>query len=311
MGVVERFQKGPGKGSEADSAKRRKRGVVMSYAYTGVQVVVNFLYVPLLLSTIGQDEYGLYQTVGSIMAYIVSISSVLSAGVGRYYSMYKAEGDEHMMENTLAMAKRLYWGLSALAFLVVGVLIPIFRAAYAESFTAAQLDECSIMLAVMTVNTVVTFNNSVNIAAINANERFVFLRGVSMVTLAAQPVLVAVVANFWPNAVVITLVILSMNILSSSLQRVFARGFLKVRYTFHGWDRKVVRGLLGFSVAIMLVAVADQIFWTSSNLVVAYFFGAGPVAVYAVGSQVYKAYMSAGMGVSGVFFQRVSEALPP
>ena len=90
--------------SDASPSKRRKQGIVISYAYTLAQIVVNFLYIPLLLSIIGQDEYGLYQTVGPIMSYVVSINSVLSAGVGRYYSMYKAEGDERMMENTLAIA---------------------------------------------------------------------------------------------------------------------------------------------------------------------------------------------------------------
>lgn len=291
---------------EADPSRRRKQGVVVSCLYTTVQVVVNFLYVPIVLSTIGRDEYGIYQMVGSIMVYVVSINSILSAGVGRYYSMYKAEGNERMMENTLAIAKRLYWGLSVLALIVVGIIIPVFREIYVGSFTSAQLDECSVMLAVMAVNTVVTFNNAVNIAAINANERFVFLKAASMATLVAQPFLIILVAGVYPNAVIITLVILSMNILSSTLQRVFAQSFLQVKYTFHGWDKALVRGLLSFSVAIVLVAVADQVFWTSSNLIIAYFYGAGPVAVYAVGSQVYKAYMSAGMGVSGVFFQRVS-----
>lgn len=286
---------------------RRRHGVYISYAYTAIQVIVNFLYVPILLSTIGRDEYGLYQTVGSVMAYIVSINSVLAAGVGRYYSMYKAEGDERMMENTLAIAKRLYWILSAAALLVVVLLIPLFRNSYSDSLSSSQLDECAAMLLIMAVNTVVTFNNTIYIAAINANERFVFLRLVSMATLIAQPFIILLVARVWPTAVVITCVILFMNIVSAVLQEAYARHYLQVRVYFHGWDRNLVKGLLIFSSGIILVTIADQIFWSSSNLVIAFFFGAGPVAVFAVGSQVYKAYLSAGTGISGVFFQRVSE----
>lgn len=293
--------------SDASPSKRRKQGIVISYAYTLVQIVVNFLYIPLLLSIIGQDEYGLYQTVGPIMSYVVSINSVLSAGVGRYYSMYKAEGDERMMENTLAIAKRLYWGLSVLAVLVVAGIIPVFRAVYAGSFTPGQVDECCVMLCVLVVNTVVTFNNTINIAAINSNERFVFLKGSQLLTLVAQPVLILVLGRVFPNALVITIVILAMNILCATMQRVFAQGFLHVSYRYHGWDERLVRGLLGFSVAVVMVTVADQVFWSSSKLIVAYFYGSASVAVYAVGAQVYSAYMQAGMAVAGVFFQRVSE----
>ena len=39
---------------------QRRRGVVVSYVYTAAQAIVQLIYVPLLLSCIGQDEYGLY-----------------------------------------------------------------------------------------------------------------------------------------------------------------------------------------------------------------------------------------------------------
>lgn len=297
----------PAEEAERDRSKRRRDGILMSYAYTFAQVAVNLVYVPLLLSTIGRTEYGLYQTVGAIMSYIVSVNGILSAGVSRYYSMYKAEGNERMMESTLALAKRLYWAISVVAVLVILLLIPLMRAAYSETYTPSQLDECSWMLVVLAVNMVVTFNNSVNIAAINACERFVFLKGTQLATLVLQPVLIIVIGRVFPNAVTITLVVLAMNVLCSALQRIYAQGFLEVRYTFHGWDRALLRGLLGFSATVVLVTVADQLFWNSGKLLIGYFAGADLVAVYGVGAQVYNAYMSAGLAISGVFFQRVSE----
>lgn len=93
----------------------RKNGVLISYFYTAAQIIVQLVYVPLLLSCIGRSEYGLYQLVGSVMSYVVSINSVLASGVGRYYCMYKVDGDENMAENTLAIAKRMYWVLSGLS----------------------------------------------------------------------------------------------------------------------------------------------------------------------------------------------------
>ena len=47
----------------------RSKGAIMNYLYMGVQVIVNLIYVPLLLSFIGTAEYGLYQLIGSVMAY--------------------------------------------------------------------------------------------------------------------------------------------------------------------------------------------------------------------------------------------------
>ena len=72
-------------------ANSRRVGALLSYVYMAVNVVVQLIYVPLLLSSIGRDEYGMYQLIGSIMAYVISINGVLSAGVGRFYCKYIAE----------------------------------------------------------------------------------------------------------------------------------------------------------------------------------------------------------------------------
>lgn len=293
--------------TEKSGGQRRRAGAVISYAYMIAQIVVQLVYVPLLLAGIGQDEYGLYQLVGSIMSYIISVNSVLAAGVSRYYCMYRSEGNDKKAANTLAIAKRLYWIVSAVALVVVGSLIPVLQFVYRGSFTAAQLNECSAMLIVLGLNTVVTMNNTINIAAITAQERFVFLKGSQLLTLIAQPAAVIVLIGAVPNALMVTLVVLAMNGLCTLIQRIYAKSFLKVDYTFYGWDKNLVKGLLSFSVAIVLVVAADQIFWKADQLIIGYLSGAALVAVYAVGSQIYMAYMNIGTVVSSVFFPRVSE----
>lgn len=271
-----------------------------------VSIVVQLVYVPLLLSCIGQDEYGIYQFIGSIMAYIVSINGILAAGVGRYYCMYKAQGDERMMESTLAIAKRMYWAMSAVTLAVMAVVTVVFRFAYASAFTPAQVDECSIMLFVLGINCVVTMNNAINISVITANESFVFLKGSQIVALVMQPLLVIFLARLFPSALTVTLVVLLMNVLCATVQRLYAKNVLRAKYTFHGWDRSLARGLIGFSASIIMVTLADQIFFKTDQLIVGYLFGAGPVAIYAVGAQIYVAYMSVGTAISSVFLPKVS-----
>lgn len=288
------------------ASTQRKAGVLLSYAYSVAQVLVYLVYVPLLLSGIGRDEYGLYQFVGSAAAYIVSISNILSFGVGRFYSKYFAENDQKNMENTLAISKRLYWALSGIGFLLFGVLAVGVQFAYAGSFSQSQLNECSAMLMVLAANTMVTMNNTINSAAITVNERFIFQRALQLAVLVAQPILVVVLIQFFPNALTVTVAVLVLNIANASIQRIYAQSVLKTRYTYHGWDKELAIGLVKFSGAILLVTIADQIFWNADQLIIGYFYDAGAIAIYAVGAQIYKAYMPIGTAVSGVFFPKVS-----
>lgn len=284
-----------------------RSGAVISYVYMAAQILVQLAYIPILLSVIGQAEYGLYQLIGSIMAYIVSINGVLASGVGRYYCMYRVSGDAEKMENTLAIAKRLYLLLSLCCVLAIAVIIPVFQSVYKGIFTESQLNECSLMLIVLGINAIVTMNNAINIAVITASEHFVFLKGSQLVTLIIQPVIVLLFAHLMPNALFVTLVVLAMNVLCSTGQRVYAKSVLRARYTYHGWDSCLAKSLLHFSAAIVLVTIADQVFWKTNQLIVGYFYGPELVAVYAVGAQIYSAYMSLGTSISSVYLPRVSE----
>ena len=282
-------------------------GIFITYAYIFVQALVGFVYVPMLLHNIGQAEYGLYQLVGSVMSYIISINGILSAGVGRFYCKYKAEGNTELMESTLAIAKRIYWVLSVVVLIAIFILAFVIRAAYSNSLSSDQLDECVAMLIVLGVNTVVTMNNSINYSAITAYERFVFLKGSQLLSFAIQPFFVYFLTTVYHNALIVTIVVLATNVLCSLAQRIYAKRILKISYKYHGWDHKLSKGLLFFSGAIVLVTIADQIFWKTDQLIVGYFYGASAVAIYSVGAQIYTIYMTIGTAVSSVYLPRVSE----
>lgn len=283
-----------------------KAGAFVSYAYTFAHIAVQLIYVPILLNYIGQAEYGLYQLVGSIMSYIVSINGVLSAGVGRYYCMYRAEGDEARAENSLAIARRIYYILTVVTAFAIALLIPAMNSVYSSSLTPDQLEELSLMLVVLGLNCIVTMNNTVSIAVISAYERFIFLKGSQLIAVIAQPLMVVALVSVVPNALMVTLVVLFMNASCAIVQRMYARKVLGVQWRYRGFDKCLIKGIVGFSASILLVTVADQIFWKTDQLIIGYFMGADSVAIYAVGAQIYSAYMCIGIAVSSVFLPRIS-----
>lgn len=286
---------------------RRQNGVLVSYVYMIGQIVVQLAFVPLLLRVIGQTEYGLYQLIGSVMAYVVSINGVLSAGVGRFYCMYKANKDEEKMENCLAIAKRLYVVISVLCVIVILALVLVVRFFYQAAFSAAQLNECSLMLLIMGANMIVVMFNTLSVCTITANERFVFLKISQLACLILQLPLVCVFARFFGNALMVCCVVFVTNSICALIQVVYEKRVLKIKSTYHGWDSSLAKSLLRFSTSIVLVTLADQIFWKCDQLIIGYFFGPNQVAVYSVGSQIYGAYMSVGIAVASVFLPRVSE----
>ena len=73
---------------------QRKIGITISYLNIVLHAIMGFVYVPLLLHYIGKSEYGLYQLIGSFIAYFSIMDFGLTAAVVRFYTKYKAEGNK-------------------------------------------------------------------------------------------------------------------------------------------------------------------------------------------------------------------------
>lgn len=285
----------------------RKSGAILSYVLSIVQIVVNLLYVPLLLNTIGQKEYGLYQMIGSIIAYMNIVNGTLSAGATRYYSKFYVLGDQQGMVNTIAVLKKIYRWLNVIIAGVTAIAAVAIRIVYAKSFSRQEMLESIIILIVLAINLMVTMNNTISISVITSNQKFVFLKATTLITTIAQPFLVLIGIHFFPYALTVSLMQLLANTITRTWQHWYAIHNLGMTSQGATHDSQLQKGILGFSTAIIVGSIADQLFWHTDQLILGYMFGTAVVAVYSVGSQIVNVYEPLGGAVSSVFLPRVSE----
>ena len=286
---------------------QRKIGIILSYIYTATHVVVNLLYVPLLLRTIGQSEYGLYQLVGSLIAYISVMESLLSAGVVRYYCKYKNENNQEKMENVLAISQRIYSVFSLIVCVCGVALIFAFKSLYVSSLSPFEMQESIIMLVLLIANIIINIMNYVYVAVITASERFIFLKVISILSTIVQPALVYLLIKKYPYAIVIVISVVLINLLVAFVRRIYSKKVLNATIHYHGKDSEFVKGLFQLSSTILFALIADQIFWKADQLVIGKVLNTSAVAVYSVGSQIYMNYTPLGTAISSVFMSRLSK----
>lgn len=291
----------------ADSSRQRKLGVILGYVNTAVQTVVSFLYTPLLLGGIGQSEYGLYQIIGSLTAYINIFESMLTASVLRFYCQEKSEGDAEGMETVLAVARRLYAACSCLVVVSAAAFAAFFQTAYSATLTEGELREGLAMLAIVCANIVVNMLFYTYSVVVQGNERFVFAKLLELAGLVIQPVLVIVLIGGCPQAIVISVVQLAVSLASCVVKRFYAVGRLRCRIRAHGPARRMTRSMLGFSGIMFVSMVADIVFAKTGQLLVGIAMSASAVAIFSVGYQVYQAYATLGRMVSTVFVPHVTD----
>lgn len=293
---------------EEERSLSRKKGAILAYVYSFSQIAVNLLYVPLLLTGIGQSEYGLFQMIGSIMAYICMMEVMISGGVTRFYCKFFFEANDHGMDSTLASARSIFIKFGCVAFVAVAIAAVVVSVLYSHVLTEFQVVEATVMLLILAANLNITMHNSLNVAVINAHERFVFLKTIQILSVVLQPVVVLILLNFFPFAVTVCVVQLMANLACAIAQWVFARKILGAKVRLCEGYEGLKRDLIAFSGGILLMLIADQLFWKTNQLVLGYMGGMGVVAVYSVAMQIAQtAYQPLGTAISSVFVPKVSQ----
>lgn len=285
----------------------RKIGIVISYINIILHAVIGFIYVPLLLHYIGKSEYGLYQLIGSFIAYFSIMDFGLTAAVVRFYAKYKAVNDKIGMENILAVAARGY-GIIAVILFVVGVICYInLDIIFSASMTDAELATAKTLFLLLLFNIVITLTTMMFRAVINANEKFLFLKGTETLQMLLQPVLVVLVLNQYPSAVTVAAVQTFLNICLIIARCYYCFAKLKIKIKFHYLNKQLLSDIKKLASSVFVVVLIDQVFFKTNQIILGIVGGTSAVAVYSISSLIYMNYMALSTAISGVYLPYVTE----
>lgn len=285
---------------------QRKLGIFLSYINIGIQSILGFVYIPILLHYIGRNEYGLYQLMGSFIAYFSIMDFGLSTAVIRFYTKYLKQKNQIGMENILAISVRCYGIVTVLMMILGGGMYTFLDIVFSNSMTLAEIMEAKNIFLLLLLNITITLSTMVFRSVINAHERFLFLKGIETIQLILQPVLVILMLEQHPSAFSVALAQTILNLILSVVRIYYCFVKLHVRIQFHYWDRELLTGFLRLSLSVFAVTLIDQFFWKTNQIILGIINGTAEVAVYSIASLIYMNYMSLSNAISGVYLPHVT-----
>ena len=99
-----------------------KTGAILSLLSFGAANVLGLLYTPFMLRMMGQEEYGLYSLVASVVSYLTMLDFGFGNAIVRYTSQYRATGRISELPYMFGMFSMLYAIVGVLA-LALGLAI--------------------------------------------------------------------------------------------------------------------------------------------------------------------------------------------
>lgn len=284
---------------------QRKAGVILSYLSMGINSLIQLIYVPMLLYYLTKEQYGIYQLMGSLIAYLSIMDFGLSNTTTRYLSQAYALKDELGAKRIISTSHVLYLLVAVFLILLGGVFYLFIPKFYGSSLGQADLIIAKQIFLIMLCNIAVTVPSNIFVATINAHERFIFLRGLNLIKVILQPLLVWAILSWKASVLSLVLTQTGFNMAVVLINYIYCKVKLNISFSLN-IDRKLTTEMAGFSFFVFLHSITDMVFWRLGQLVLGAIIGAAAVANYAIAMQLTLFTIFLPVNMSGVFLPQLS-----
>lgn len=283
-----------------------RAGVYLSYINLVISMLIPFLYTPIMLSMLGQAEYGLYSLAASAVSYLSLLSFGFGSTIIRYISKYRAEDNKEAEESAFGFFLMLYCVL-ALIVLLVGFFIsnnvePIFH----RGLTLEELKKMRVLVMIMTFNSALSFPLSVFSSMVVAHEKYIFRRCVDMLSTVIAPIanLIALYLGFASVGMCMAGTVIQFIMLPLNIGYCFKA--LQITPKFKVLPPKLIKEMLGFSVFIFMGSIVDMLFWSTDKVILGMLASSVAVAIYNIGGTFNNMIMNLSTSISGVLTPRIT-----
>lgn len=285
--------------------KQLKWGSVLSYLQMGLSIIIGILYTPFMIRTLGQSEYGLYNTVSSTISMLSILSLGFNSSYVRYYSKYKSKEDYKSIYRLNGLFFIVFLCIGFVA-LICGLFLSVhLEFVFSSGLTTEEYTTARILMLLLTINLSLSFPMSVFSSIISANERFIVLKMIGMVSTVGGPLVTMPLLIAGYRSIAMVGVSVSLSFISYGLYFFYVIVVLKQKFVFRNFEKGLFRSLFTYTFFIAVNLIIDQINWNIDKILLGRFKGTSAVAVYSVGYSLYGYYSMFSTSISSVFTPRI------
>ena len=113
-------------------------GSILSYVQMACSVVITLFYTPVMIRLLGNSEYGLYNTVSSVISIIALLNLGLGSSYIRYYSELKSKNDKNGIYQLNGMFLCIFSFVACIALVCGVVLINNLELVFADGLNPSE-----------------------------------------------------------------------------------------------------------------------------------------------------------------------------
>ena len=286
-------------------------GVLLTYFSIGINIASGLLYTPWMIAQIGQNDYGLYTLVNSLIAMFL-MDFGLSSATARYVAKYRSENREQELGKFLSVVYKLY---ILIDFLIMAVLIAVFFLidVIYINFTPEELYKFKVIYVIAGAYSVLSFPCVTFNGILNAYEKFIPLKMTDLLQKVCS-VLLTVLALFLDCGLYALVLVNTVVGLGANIAKLFfiSRNVKIKRYSIGSAEKKIYfNAIFSFSLWSTIWALSQRLIFniTPTLLGVAVVNATVAISVFGIITTVEGYFHIITTAINGMFLSRITRIL--
>lgn len=284
-----------------------KAGVILSYFSQSLQILITLFYTPVMLGLMQQGDYGLYQIVYSTVSMLSLMTFGFSGSYMRFYASSEASCSPKEEIARLNGTFMLIFTFLGFLVLALGLLMAYNTdVVLGGKMTEEELATARILMYIMVVNCALHFPAIVYQNYIIANERFILLQTINVISIVLNPCLTFPLLLMGKGSIGLCTALLLITIIKLAISIIYCKKKLHIKISYKKFRWRLFKDIGSFSFYIFIESIVSTINISLDRFLLGKMVGSVAAALYAVGGQINTLYTSLSTTISSVFVPRIN-----
>ena len=257
---------------------------------TILSIIISFLMLPFLVSKLGDEWYGIWTVLGSLIGYYYLVDFGLATAVTRYITQYISKNDKDNANSVINTALVIYSAM-ALAICIITITVSYFVHYFVPN--ARDLFIIRIAILIMGFNLAIEFPFKAFAGIIGAYVRYDLITYAHIFTLLLNTALIVILMNLGYGIIALSII----GFICSQISNIIFYFISKFLFSDMQISRKFfrkdkVKELFGYSVWSFLIQIGDQMRFRIDSIVIAWMLTAGHVTHYFIGARLAEYFLT-------------------
>lgn len=287
-----------------DSNSQIKIGAIASYIGIIVNLLAGFLYIPWVVSQIGQSDYGLYTLAMSVINFFL-FDFGMSGAIARYISVYRQKNEEYKIPRLLGTILKIYLLIDIIIAAALVFIYLNINGIFIE-LTPAEIEKFKVVFLIIGGFSLFSFPLVPVNGIFSAYERFAALKfftiAAKLATIAS--VVVSMLLGYGLYALVLTNTLFQLTV--KIIQYIYISKKEKIRIDLKFWDYNLFKEIMTFSVWMAIINIAQRFIININPSIIGALSGAVQVSVFSVGASLEGYTWTFANALNGLFLPKVT-----